>query len=139
MLLDLPRQQFLGRLLLLRKRLCGQAGRVFAMEADQLRRHFLQAAADVKVIGLQPTLYSLRHGGASHDRATGARDLLEIQGRGQWRAASSLRRYEKSGRLSIELEKLAPAVLRQLQILEAEGPTSFERRCERLLRSRGSA
>ena len=138
-LMDLPRQQFLGRLLLLRKRLCGQAGRVFAMEADQLRRHFLQAAADVKVIGLQPTLYSLRHGGASHDRATGARDLLEIQGRGQWRAASSLRRYEKSGRLSIELEKLAPAVLRRLQILEAEGPTSFEKRCARLLHSRGSA
>ena len=46
---------------------------------------------------------------------------------------------EKSDRLSIELEKLAPAVLRRLQILEAEGPTSFERRCERLLRSRGSA
>ena len=89
--------------------------------------------------GLQPTLYSLGHGGASHNRATGARDLLEIQGRGQWRAASSLRRYEKSGRLSIELEKLAPAVLRRLQILEAEGPTSFEKRCERLLHSRGSA
>ena len=138
-LLDLPKLQYLGRLLLLRERLCGQAGRVYATEADRLRHHFPQAAANAKVIGLQSTMYSLRHGGALHDRATDARDPLVIRGRIQWRAGSSLRKYKKCEQFSLELEKLAPAALHWQQILAEKGPTSFERRCERLLRSQGSA
>ena len=101
----LPMQQFRGRLRLLRKKLHDQAGRVFAMMADQLRRRSLQDVGGVKVVGLLPTLHSLTRGSASHDRT----------------------------------EMLASAVLRQLQGLEEKGPASFEKRCERLLHSRGFA
>jgi hypothetical protein len=45
------------------------------------------------------TLYGLRHGGASHDRAVRARVLQEMLKRGGWKAFSSVTRYEKHARL----------------------------------------
>lgn len=134
-LLDLDRHKWLGRLLVIRREICGKSGRVFPMELDQLRQSFLRGAAAAGVIGLSPTLYGLRHGGASHDRAANERDLLAVQGRGHWRSTGTLRRYEKSGRLLIELDRLPSAVLLRLQRLEKQGPDSFERRCARFLRS----
>ena len=134
-LLDLDRHKWLGRLLLIRRNVCGKSGRAFPMELEQLRRSFLRGAAVAGVTGLSPTLYGLRHGGASHDRAGNDRDLLAVQGRGHWRCTGTLRRYEKSGRLLIELDRLPPPTLRRLQRLEAQGPACFERRCEKLLRS----
>ena len=65
--------------------------------------------------------YQLRHSGASIDRESGARSLLDIQKRGQWRAASSVFRYEKAGRLATT---------------EASYPSGFARHgraCERQL------
>jgi hypothetical protein len=51
------------------------------------------------VIG-PPHPYRLRHGGASRDFLLKRRSLEEIQRRGRWKSFSSVRRYEKGGRLN---------------------------------------
>ena len=48
---------------------------------------------------LSTTLYQCRHGGPSRDIQLRLRDLAEVQRRGHWQAASSLRNYGRSGRL----------------------------------------
>ena len=59
--------------------------------------------------------YRLRHGGASRDYQHKMRSLTEIQKRGRWKSAASVRRYEKGGRLNQLLRSLAPKVLMKLQ------------------------
>ena len=59
-----------------------------------------------------PQLYQLRHTGASSDFASQRRTLPEIKRRGRWRAESSVRRYEKGGRLTDLLARL-PAPTRK--------------------------
>ena len=53
-----------------------------------------------------PTLYCLRHAGASLDVALGRRDLMQAQQRGNWLVPSSVRRYQKGGRLTEQLMHL---------------------------------
>ncbi|CAK0800111.1 unnamed protein product, partial [Prorocentrum cordatum] len=60
-------------------------------------------------IGVDVVPYQGRHSGASLDRATGRRPLEEVQKRGRWAAMSSVKRYEKSGRLNESWEKLGDA------------------------------
>jgi len=62
--------------------------------------------------------YRLRHTGASHDFAAGARELALVQRGGRWRDTRSLRRYEKGGRLSELLQLLPPAVQQHAAICE---------------------
>ena len=57
-------------------------------------------------------MYRLRHGGASHDRATSSRTLDAIKKRGRWACDASLRRYEKAVRLQ-EVEAQIPPVILQ--------------------------
>ena len=54
---------------------------------------------------LQITPYTLRHGGASEDRAVSAKSLEEVQKRGRWKSFTSVRRYEKLARLSLVMSK----------------------------------
>ncbi|CAK0887725.1 unnamed protein product, partial [Prorocentrum cordatum] len=72
---------------------------------------------------VEGTLYSLRHGGASHDRIMGARSLAAAQQRGGWRAFRSALRYEKG----LELQKLGPARLALLRRRSAGIELAFER------------
>ena len=51
---------------------------------------------------LEPSLYALHHGGASHDAASGARSIQEIKDRGRWSSDASLRRYRKTSRAQAE-------------------------------------
>ncbi|CAK0790753.1 unnamed protein product, partial [Prorocentrum cordatum] len=75
---------------------------------------FSRAAVDAGLGGLgPPTLYQLRHGGASHELATRARPLAEIKKRGRWAADSSVRRYEMSGLLPTQLQRASEAVQRR--------------------------
>ena len=60
---------------------------------------------------LAPTLYMLRHGGASEDMLTGKRSVEAIKRRGRWRSDTSLRRYTKETRLLKELSKMAPSLI----------------------------
>ncbi|CAK0860664.1 unnamed protein product, partial [Prorocentrum cordatum] len=85
---------------------------------NQLAEDFQSATSALGVSLLKATLYSLRHGGASHDRSTGARGLGGVQQRGGWKAFKSVLRYEKHGRLSLELRKLSD---QQREALRAAG------------------
>ena len=48
------------------------------------------------------TMYQTRHSGASIDRVRGFRSLQEVQKRGQWKAFSSVTRYDESSRLATD-------------------------------------
>ena len=56
-----------------------------------------------------PHPYRLRHGGPSRDVLLGFRTLQEIQKRGRWRSFSSVRRYEKGGRVTQQMQALSKA------------------------------
>ena len=73
-------------------------------------RRSTRAAAATGVARLAPTPHGLRHGGASHDHAVRARHILAIQRRGRWRSFDSVRRYEKHGRLALQLRQLPRAL-----------------------------
>ncbi|CAK0845448.1 unnamed protein product, partial [Prorocentrum cordatum] len=111
--LDLPRQQALAwALARLRDSRLGSWHPLWDFDYNLLQRRFGQALAAVGASCLAGTLYSLRHGGASHDRLTASRTLMEVQQRGNWRAFNSVRRYDKHGRVAIEWMKI-PAPQRQ--------------------------
>eukprot|EP00438_Fugacium_kawagutii_P032235 Skav231695 [mRNA] locus=scaffold597:1206282:1209294:- [translate_table: standard] len=57
--------------------------------------------------------YRLRHGGASTDFWEKHRSLAEIQKRGRWRTPTSVRRYEKGGRIAQLLAALPSSVQQQ--------------------------
>ena len=55
-----------------------------------------------------PSLYRLRHGGASHDAASRLRSIVEIKRRGRWASDASVRRYEKGTWLQSVEVKVSP-------------------------------
>ena len=59
---------------------------------------------------LQPSLYSLRHGGASADALNGIRSMNDIRLRGRWASDRSLLCYCKESRANAELLKLREEV-----------------------------
>ncbi|CAK0804061.1 unnamed protein product, partial [Prorocentrum cordatum] len=84
-------------------------GPLLDLTPSALRRALDEAAAAWRLGPLGPLdAYRFRHAGASVDFATGARRLGEIQRRGRWRSARSLRRYEHGGRLADLLRRLPP-------------------------------
>ena len=68
------------------------------------------------VLGLNdlgpPVLYQLQHGGASHEVLTGRRSTLDVQNRGRWRTVTSVKRYEKGGRIN-QVLALVPVGMQQ--------------------------
>jgi len=56
-----------------------------------------------------PVLYQLRHGGASAELLSGQRDVSGIKKRGRWLSDTSLRRYEKGGRIAQQMARLPAA------------------------------
>ena len=88
--------------------------------------HFAADALNVGV--LRPSLYCLRHGGASHDRLVGARHLEEVRQRGAWRAHSSVTRYDKHARLGLQIARLGRACRCRLENMTAEFETVFMQR-----------
>lgn len=53
--------------------------------------------------------YQIRHGSCSTDVLTGLRTLTDVQRRGRWQTAKSVRRYANGGRLSQVYDSLSPA------------------------------
>ncbi|CAK0847428.1 unnamed protein product, partial [Prorocentrum cordatum] len=116
--LDLPRQQWMVDPISFVQALRGPDDLFLGLGYNQLAEDFQSATSALGVSLLKATLYSLRHGGASRDRSTGARGLGAVQQRGGWKAFKSVLRYEKHGRLSLELRKLSD---QQREALRAAG------------------
>jgi len=115
--LDLARQGWLQHLLTIWCRDLAPQDPLWDFDLEALT-HWLRKACDaLDLAPLRPSAYQFRHGGASHDRLVEARPLAEVQHRGGWKAFSSVRRYEKHGRVSMELQKLQPHVLRKVMSL----------------------
>jgi len=91
---------------LVRKR--GKSGRIFQFSLAEMRNAFLCVCTDTTLATLQPALYMGRHSGASLDRHRGV-PLAEVQKRGRWRSATSVRRYEKAPLLQRVLSALTEA------------------------------
>ncbi|WP_248793382.1 hypothetical protein, partial [Escherichia coli] len=68
-------------------------------------------AAAVSFLGLEslnPSRYSLRHGGASEDILSKARSVEAVKQRGHWKTDASL---QKETRVLAEIRKAAPLVI----------------------------
>ena len=87
--------------------------RVFPFSYAVWSRRFEGAAQRCGLAVLEPTLYQLRHGGASHDAATKSRSTAEIKKRGRWMDDRSLVRYENGGRVTEILRRLTADARRQ--------------------------
>ena len=71
-------------------------------------------ARSCKNLGIQAVPYQARHGGPSEDRAAQLRSLFEVMKRGRWLSESSVRRYEKHGKLGRRLHRLPVRTQRHL-------------------------
>ncbi|CAK0796418.1 unnamed protein product, partial [Prorocentrum cordatum] len=116
--LDLQRQQWLVKPISFVQALREPDALFLGLSYTELAEDFQSAIEALDVGVLRPTLYSLRHGGASQDRSMGVRSLGGVQQRGGWKTFKSVLRYEKHGRLSLELRKLSS---RQREALRAKG------------------
>ncbi|CAE7232165.1 unnamed protein product, partial [Symbiodinium sp. CCMP2592] len=113
--LDLPYHQPLGPATYKLLRLHQKRGEehIFTITLENVTQFLERAQIELELKGLgelQP--YRLRHGGASHDFVSKLRDLASIQMRGRWRSQSSVRRYQKGGRLTQLMQTLTPHVKR---------------------------
>ena len=72
---------------------------LFDISLSTYERLFKEATVALGLGALRLTPHSLRHGGASEDAAAKLRSAAEIQKRGRWAAAASVRRYMKPGTL----------------------------------------
>ena len=78
---------------------------------ERLVHLFKQTVQDCQLQSIAPVLYSLRHGGASHDALGKKQEFLAIKERGRWSSDKSLARYKKQGRAQLEVAKLPDATV----------------------------
>ena len=79
---------------------------MFQLSYQELLIQFKVACRD---LGFDdPSLYRLRHGGASHDAASRLRSIVEIKRRGRWASDASVRRHEKGTWLQSVEVKVSP-------------------------------
>ena len=126
--IDLP---WLATLILKRRLLRNANSRVVGIPMLLLQEIFKEAQVKLgiaAVLGLR-TLYVLRHSGASSDAWEERRDLSAIQRRGRWRAASSVRRYEKGGRLAEQLARCSAQMQQFAAMSMARLPLVLDQRC----------
>ena len=83
---------------------------MWSFTAEEARLAFNEAVESQGIEG-QPSLYVLRHSGASDDLLSCRRSLTEIKARGRWVTDSSLRRYAKATKLQQNLNQLDAAVI----------------------------
>ena len=113
MRLDLEMYDFLKPIFTFLKQTRKPEEKVFSLDYQRWAALFRRAVLDLRLEALgPPTLYMLRHAGASLDVARGARTLQEVQKRGRWDSFASVRRYEKAGRVTELLGRLPESVQR---------------------------
>ena len=93
--------------------------KLWPFDVIELNMEFKRSVCACNLSHLEPTLYSLRHGGASEDVLRRRRTLEEVQRRGRWRSQTSGRRYAKEAKILSELHKVPPSLLRYGEFVEA--------------------
>ena len=104
--MDPPCPAWLGKALAALARRRPPMELLFRFSYNEMKLQYEQACETLGI--LDQSLYRLRHGGASHDRATLQRSLEAVKKRGRWAADGSVRRYEKGVRLQ-QIEHQLPA------------------------------
>ena len=72
---------------------------LFGLRPGRFLEEWRSAVSFLTCDSLAHTPYQNRHGGPSRDIQLRRRSLLEVQRRGHWQSATSLRNYEKAARL----------------------------------------
>ena len=127
---DLPSMHWIGDLLLQKaKALPKNKELIFQFSMGEYRKQFSKAASFLGLNGFHP--YQLRHGGATEDMTSGARDHNSIKSRGRWRTDPSVRRYAKVGRVQELLNQISP---RDIQFC-----TNAEKRVQRVFLGQSAA
>ena len=116
--LMIDRMLWLNPWLKILKENAGDMDRVWPFPLHRHALLFARAVHDSGLQSLKPTLYAIRHGGASEDLLRGTRSLEAVFRRGRWRAWSSVRRYGKEAKLQAALAKLPVKLLDYGQTLE---------------------
>ena len=80
---------------------------------DKYGKQLAESAQAVGLGHLHLTPHCLRHSGASHDAYHHIRDIHEIQTRGRWKAAKSVSRYKRPGRMLLSQSQVAQSVWRK--------------------------
>ncbi len=109
-LFDLPWHNFLIPALRLLKVRRGLLDPLFAFDARELLALVQRACLALGMHQMEVELYSFRHGGASFDALSKARALIEVKRRLKHVSDLSTRRYEKAGRVSLELQKMPSSI-----------------------------
>lgn len=103
--LDLKSIQWIGTALLDQKKLLvKQTDKLFSFSMEDFRKKFQAAAEKIDLKGIHP--YQLRHGGATEDLTSKAREFSMVKARGRWKTDASVRRYAKTGRVQQLLCKI---------------------------------
>ena len=97
-----------------------------------LEAHFRTATRALDLEALHPCPHMLRHGGASEDFLSGARNLAEIKKRGLWESLASVSRYAKSGLVLRQLNKLPVTLQRRCRTAEHQLPAALISALEKL-------
>ena len=94
----------------------GRSGeeRLFTPTAPDYKASFEKATIKVGLKAEKLSSYQLRHGGASRARLLNRLTLMEAKRRGRWMSDSSVRRYDKGGRVQQALNRSPKALLARL-------------------------
>jgi hypothetical protein len=84
---------------------------MWAAGAAKAKEEFEEATRELKVQQLLKTRYQNRHGGPSRDKELKLRETVDVQKRGHWEAASSVRNYEKHGRVQMMRKQLGSGLI----------------------------
>ena len=112
---DLPFHRFFLPTLQRLKDRSGDNAPLWRFQIKYLNELLRQATLALGLQELRVELYSFRHGGASRDIVSGNRDLMTVKKILRHSSDLTVRRYEKSGRLALELRKM-PASIREFGI-----------------------
>ena len=82
------------------------ASPLLGFDDRKTRRLIAHFSKKLELGPLHLSFHGLRHGGPSTDFLEGTLSIEDIQRRGRWKSLSSVRRYEKHGRLSAQLSRL---------------------------------
>ena len=96
LLLDLEAMSWMGPMLRSMTRAVKASDPLFGLSRVQFAWIWRQVCASLNLDKPQVLqIYQLRHSGASRDRSTNQRSLMDIQKRGRWQSVASVKRYEK--------------------------------------------